>query len=575
MKKSKYIGFRCGTLEVINCEGHSFVCKCDCGNIIIKDRTTIIKHDIKYCCKTCPLKPSTKELSTKTQYIGQKFGTLTIIDLELVGQEYYFKCKCDCGSITIKQPKCILDGTVTTCGFKCSYYIDTKRKKQTETFKQYIGNFIDGYQIVGLDFLIDQGFNKTHFIFKCPKCGETHTRLAVMIINNRIRPICTNVNCNNSLDVNTKLAIESNSEFVGTIVNNLVITDLIYNDESYPFNYILKCECLVCGNKEYLIDCKRFRSFPPYACDKCNTRSRYELLFIEYLNSLNINYEVNVRKNSKLNIQKHIEIDFLIGDIGIELNGLQTHATTINKHNNPFISNKPKNYHLNKTLSCDEYNIDLLQFWNVELNQKSDIVKSIILNRLGRTEYREYARNCYIKEITKEVADVFLESNHIQGKTIGDSIRLGLFYKDNNNLVSVMTFGYSRYGRYQWEMFRFCNMINCNVVGSASKLFKYFIKYWNPTSIISYSDRRIFNSGRLYETLGFKFSHNSDPGYWYCLSNRNDYFNKLYHRSTFMKHKLKDKLKLFDPSLTEWENMENNGYLRVYDCGNKIYTWKK
>ena len=42
-----------------------------------------------------------------------------------------------------------------------------------------------------------------------------------------------------------------------------------------------------------------------------------------------------------------------------------------------------------------------------------------------------------------------------------------------------------------------------------------------------------------------------------------------------MKHKLKDKLTNFDPNLTEFENMENNGYFRIYDCGNKVYTYKK
>jgi len=38
---------------------------------------------------------------------------------------------------------------------------------------------------------------------------------------------------------------------------------------------------------------------------------------------------------------------------------------------------------------------------------------------------------------------------------------------------------------------------------------------------------------------------------------------------------LSEKLELFDPALTEWENMQLNGYDRIWDCGNRVYTWKR
>jgi hypothetical protein len=30
-------------------------------------------------------------------------------------------------------------------------------------------------------------------------------------------------------------------------------------------------------------------------------------------------------------------------------------------------------------------------------------------------------------------------------------------------------------------------------------------------------------------------------------------------------------LKVYDPNLSEWENMKNNGYDRIWDCGNSKY----
>ena len=37
---------------------------------------------------------------------------------------------------------------------------------------------------------------------------------------------------------------------------------------------------------------------------------------------------------------------------------------------------------------------------------------------------------------------------------------------------------------------------------------------------------------------------------------------------SFQKHKLKKLLPLFDEKLSEWENMKNNGFDRIWDCGN-------
>jgi len=42
----------------------------------------------------------------------------------------------------------------------------------------------------------------------------------------------------------------------------------------------------------------------------------------------------------------------------------------------------------------------------------------------------------------------------------------------------------------------------------------------------------------------------------------------------FQKHKLKNVLSEFDSNLSEWENMKNHGYDRIWDCGHSkwIYT---
>jgi len=46
----------------------------------------------------------------------------------------------------------------------------------------------------------------------------------------------------------------------------------------------------------------------------------------------------------------------------------------------------------------------------------------------------------------------------------------------------------------------------------------------------------------------------------------------LYHRSKFQKHKLSKLLDNFDSNLSEVSNMYANGYRRIWDSGNIVYT---
>ena len=53
---------------------------------------------------------------------------------------------------------------------------------------------------------------------------------------------------------------------------------------------------------------------------------------------------------------------------------------------------------------------------------------------------------------------------------------------------------------------------------------------------------------------------------------KNIQINILYTRDRFQKHKLKDLLETFDERLTEEENMFENDYRKIYDCGNLVFV---
>ena len=270
------------------------------------------------------------------------------------------------------------------------------------------------------------------------------------------------------------------------------------------------------------------------------------------------NLSINVVSNDRFVIFPR-EIDILLPDqkIGIEYNGDFWHSE---------LQGKNKQYHLSKTNECEEKGIHLIHIMENEWLNKQEIVKSRLLHLLGRSK-RIFARKCSISIINKKEANIFFDLNHIQGKC-SSKVNIGLFY--DNNLVAVGAFAKSRYSKKaEWELIRYCSTLYTSVIGGCSKIFKNFVKLYDPTSIVSYADRR-WSTGKLYNEIGFTFSHNSEPNYFYFLS-----AGKLQSRILFQKHKLKEKLEKFDASLTEWENMKNNKYDRIWDCGNKVYIWKK
>jgi len=255
------------------------------------------------------------------------------------------------------------------------------------------------------------------------------------------------------------------------------------------------------------------------------------------------------------------EIDLYIPSkkLAIEFDSLYWHCETS--------GGKNRFYHLNKTIKCIQKEIDCIHIFENDWDNKQNIVKSILKNKLNLITNKIGSRNCTIREIPSEISNEFLNINHIQGAD-KSPIRIGLF-NNTSELVSVMTFCKSRFDKkVQYEMSRYCNKLNTSVIGSAGRLFSHFIKTYNPKSIISYSDRRLF-SGNVYNKLGFMFVNNTLPNYHYTNSNRVGLINRM----QFQKHTLKDKLDHFDPKLSEWENMKLNCYDRIWDCGNSKWIF--
>jgi hypothetical protein len=283
---------------------------------------------------------------------------------------------------------------------------------------------------------------------------------------------------------------------------------------------------------------------------------------IELFNFIKKNYNGEILVDCKNTISPY-EIDIYLPELklGFEFNGVWWHSDKFKK----------ENYHLKKYEISNLSGVQLITIWEDDWVTNREICESFVLNKLGKTHNRIYARNCEIKEISYNDSKNFLDNNHLQGDC-KSSIRIGLFY--DSELVSLITFSKLRLPLQRqeknrkkdrhYELTRFCNKINSNVIGGASKLIKYFISKYIPIQIETYSDNLISN-GNLYEVLGFKHSHTSKPGYWYVIGGIRE------HRFNWRKQKL---VKMgYDINKTEEEIMSELGYYRIYNAGNKKWIW--
>jgi len=302
-----------------------------------------------------------------------------------------------------------------------------------------------------------------------------------------------------------------------------------------------KLECLCdCGNTTYVIS-NKLTSGETASCgclDPKIAKAEGELTeFIESLGFDVINNNRTLFKNSKKEADIFIPSKKLI----IEYDGSIWHSEKFahSKYNV-----------LEKTQLANANGFKCMHIRDDQYLQNPNLIKSLIKSRLGIFEYRIGARKTVKKDITNFDYSILCKENHLQGYRVAE-FKKGLFY--NDELVACI--GYDDKG----ELIRYVVKNGWQIQGAMSKLIKEEnIKY-------SFCDLTFFD-GSSYPKSGFTLSYITKPNYRYVKG------AVTVSRNSMMKHTLKDKFTNFDESLTEVENCANNGWYRLFDCGNAKYV---
>lgn len=337
-------------------------------------------------------------------------------------------------------------------------------------------------------------------------------------------------------------------EEINSINPDLELLDKYVNDNTY-----LEVRSKSCNHKWKILPHNFLAKHTLAKCPTCEPKSNNRSSEGEEELAKFISKFTKISRNPKILDGYEIDIYLVDLNIGIEYNGEYWHS---DKH-------KDRDYHINKTNLANTKGIRLIQIFEYEWLQKTELVKSKLLSILGQN-YKLGARHCEVREI--DYPKQFLIENHLQGAGSPTSLNYGLFFK--GELISVMTFSKPRFNKnFDFELVRLATLTGITVTGGASKLFNYFLRNNKGKSVISYSDKR-WSEGNIYPVLGFNFSHTSDPGYFYA---RNE---KILSRYQCQKHKLKDLFPThYKDELTEYEIMTKSDYYRVFDCGNDVWYY--
>lgn len=309
--------------------------------------------------------------------------------------------------------------------------------------------------------------------------------------------------------------------------------------------------CTQCSEHSFITTSQHYWARKAIGVEQCTKllpikakTSTLEFFIKDILDDYNIKY---IQQDSSLISPK--SVDFYLPDykIVIECNGCYWHSTKF----------KEPSTHIDRYKKLANIGVQCITLWEDWIMNTPDIVKSIILSKLGITE-RIYARKCCCREVDKKLGNQFLNKNHIQGNA-KSTVMYGLYH--NEELVALMTFLKTSDG--VWGLERFCNKINYTVVGGASKILNHFIKTHNPTNIYSFSSCDI-SDGKLYKKLGFQSTNKISKSYWYIDLK----LMKRYHRKNFSKDSIVKKG--LRPNKIGWSERDVINELElttIYDSG--------
>jgi len=542
---------------------------CDCGREI---SISVIKvtSKIRTSCGSCNLKDI--EFWKQT-----KFGKLRMKEPELIHLNSHKTMTwiCDCGRETSHIVSNVTRGQVKSCGACNLIYLDQKFGHLIAKFpltvkpgsnKKIIWICDCGREVNSKIYNVIRGHTrscgscnlKDIEFWKQTKFGKLQMKEPRLIHLNSHKTVTWVCNCGN--ETNSKISNVTN----GITKSCGKCFETIYDWYTINRNIIKKLKTPIQPNEipiggiQALEIIKRKHISFLAICPICSRQYQPRWDMIRQGESITCGCTSNSSSTSQIEIFNFLkkfspesELEFKIDkfkfDIGIP-NFIVIEYHGLNWHSNQYSKKLDKI----KYQTAIQKNYRYLLIYEDEWLDKKEIFQNLIKNLINYSGHKLRIQQCVIKQITNKETDPFYEQYHYIGKARA-KVHYGVFYQ--NQLIAAISFSKPtrQTSKYDYELTRMCSHPNYHIHGIWSKLLKLFISEYNPMSIVSFSDNRLF-TGKVYEKMGFVFDGNVRPDY-YWVKNK-----KRFHKS---------KLRISQQSLTEIQLREKEGYKKIWDLGKK------
>lgn len=282
-------------------------------------------------------------------------------------------------------------------------------------------------------------------------------------------------------------------------------------------------------------------------CPHCSPKSKLQIDWYEWFKT-EIDPKAFINKrvlylNDKNNGNEALEVDILSENfkLAIEIHGLYFHTY-----------DRVGDSHRIKADLADINGLELLQFFEDDLNDNPEIVKSMIRAKIGLCTNTIAARKCSVRKIDGDLEKFFLDRNHLQG-SCKSFLKLGLFH--DTTLCAVLTIRNNTLYSCP-EIARFACSLGTRITGGFSKLLSFTIdelKLLGHTKIITYADR-MYSRGKVYLANGFTFIKYTEPNMYWYKNNQRFARQESWGKST--------------------EIMEKEGYKKILGAGNSLWEMK-
>lgn len=209
-------------------------------------------------------------------------------------------------------------------------------------------------------------------------------------------------------------------------------------------------------------------------------------------------------------------------------------------------------YHQKLFKVFQENNQVIFQFREDELQNKPNIVKSIILNYFNKHTIKYSARQLSIREVPSKIAASFFLINHLMGGYRA-SKSYGLYTKDGELVCCISV----RKTKECLEIARFAGLLNTCTRGGFSKLLNHIENLYEHPKITSFCDMR-YSMGKSYEKLGFILRSATLGWQWTDFTST---FNRLQCRAN-----------MDSRELTQAEHAKELKWYKIYDAGQVKYV---